>query len=449
MATRVVAHDDLPADAGLSAVGLLMRFGGGLAFWLGIYGVVLALTARGSIGIVGVLILGTARSAFHVRTGRAMLQGGPGHVRLAWIYAIVGLAHSLVLGLLVRDLPPGLSTVMPFVVGLSVAWPIVVIGILLRPATRAVAAANRRIFAEDLGLTGVGSLMTAMGAIGALVMAFWILVAVSSGIMKAGFFGVLLILLGVGFFMRSFLHFRGGLRLLRRFDVRQFRSDADQYFFVAVVTTVIACVLMLFAGAMKGGVVGLLMILPVAGIMLTWPSIVRDTGTVELRPDGEDEGPPIRLSRDQGLFTLGLVILTLGIFALVSLLFMATVLPTPPAGGAGLGNFMTLGQTTGWLGWVSTGAGLWAGLELVGMTSRRKIAVAVYLAATAVVTFGQIGLVMDMLDLQGGAARRLIGSQMVGLVLLQLALPLALPLVATVQAWRKPPQRAVEVEDVF
>ncbi|MEZ4472206.1 MAG: hypothetical protein R3F60_15710 [bacterium] len=333
MASRVVDHEELPADAGLSAIGVLMRFGGGTAFWMGIYGVVLALTARAGIGLIGVLALGTARSAFHARVGRAMTQGGPGHVRLAWIYGVIGVAHSAILALMLDGLPPGLGAVMPYLVGLSVAWPLVVMGMLLRPAARAVGQAGRRIFAEDLGMTGVAALMVVMGGIGTLVMGVWLVLLLTSGVMGAGFMGVLLLLLGLGFFMRSFLHLRGGLRLLWRFDFRRFRADADQYFMAAVVSTVVACVLMLFGGLAKGGVVGLLMILPVAGILLTWPSIVRDAGTVELRPDLEDDGPPVRLSRDHGLVTLGLAILTLGVLGVVSLAFVASLLPasTRPA----------------------------------------------------------------------------------------------------------------------
>ncbi|MEZ4465153.1 MAG: hypothetical protein R3F43_11815 [bacterium] len=180
-------------------------------------------------------------------------------------------------------------------------------------------------------MTGVAALMVVMGGIGTLVMGAWLVLLLTSGVMSAGFMGVLMLLLGLGFFVVPAP--ARGLRLLWRFDFRRFRADADQYFMAAVVSTVVACVLMLFGGLAKGGVVGLLMILPVAGILLTWPSIVRDAGTVELRPDLEDDGPPVRLSRDHGLVTLGLAILTLGVFGLVSLAFVASLLPasTRPA----------------------------------------------------------------------------------------------------------------------
>jgi len=455
VAKRVVSEEALPADAGLSALGILMRLGGSIALWLGVYGLILALMQRASLLVIALVAMAVARSFLHVRAGRALWGGQPEAASRVWAYVAFAVLHSALIVPAVGEVPPNLR-LMPYLgVAVLVTWPLVVAGLMARPNARAVVAAmrasRRRIFAEDLNITGVSALMTALGTVGVLVMGLMLLISVQSDALAGGFVGWLGILLISGFVLRSFLQARSGIGFLRRGDARAFRTQNDQYILVSILTTVVVGILLLFLTLAQAGLLGLVMLVPVAGCLLSWPLIVRDVGTVELRPDlEEEEPPPIQVGRDRGLVLLGMVLLAMGVlggvFSLISLLIDPELLanftrnsPMQPMEGAT------------WLGLASVASSVWAGCECIAMSSRLRPAVAVNLAITAVVTvLGTIAIVKNLgaLNTLGGtaAAMRLQITLVAGV---QLVVPLALPAMATLQALRKAPKVPIRVDEVF
>lgn len=451
---RVVTHEELPADAGLSALGILMRFGGGLGLWVGIYALIILLMMSLGLGLVGLMALGVGRSYLHGRAGRALAAARPDGVRLAWGYVAVGLVHTVALVPFADDLPAAFSGLIYVVMGLSASWPLVVAGLLLRPSAKGVVAAmqerRRRIFAEDLGITGVAALMVAMGSVGMLLVAFWMVMMVQVGTLKAGFFGWLTLMIGAGFLVRSFLHTRSGLGQLRRFDPSAFRARNDQYFLVAMLTTGVVAVLMLFT-AIQGGLAALLMIIPIVGLLMSWPNTVRDVGSVELRADlDEEDAPSIRPARDQGLVMLGMVLLAYGAFGACNsaVLFVLDVPELAELSGSPMG----LPQTATWQSLLTTATSLWAGVELVAMSPRRKLAtvanlgiVATMTVLSAIETFKVLEFFVD----SPFGDRRMLQPQAIGTAVMQVIAPLALPVVATVQVLRRPTPVEVDVAEVF
>lgn len=454
---RVVTHEELPADAGLSALGVLMRLGGALGLWVGVYALIMVLMLSMSLGVVGLLGLGVLQSYLHTRAGKALSFVRPGADRLVWAYVGVSLLHTVALLPFLDELPPSFSAVSYVVLGLSASWPLVVVGLMLRPQARAVLAAmkasRKRIFAEDLGITGTAALMTAMGFVGVVLVGLWMVLVVQAGTLKAGFAGWLTVMLGAGFLLRSFLHARAGVVQLRRFNPSGFRAACGQYGLVSVFTTAVVALMMLL-GAISAGLVALLMLIPVVGIFMAWPHIVRDAGTVELRSDlDDDESPPIRPARDQGLVMLGMVLLAYGAYgACGSLLLLVIDMPgLAEAAGTDLSS-LGMPETATWQSLLTTATSLWAGVELVGMTPRRKVAVAANVGIIATMTvlaaidsFKSLELLMD--SPFGG--RRMLQPQTIGMTIGQVLAPLALPVVILVQVLRKPSPIEVNVEEVF
>lgn len=438
-------HDNplLPADAGLSALGLLMRVGGAFGLWIGII-FLLAMLTMPRVGLSAlVLALGPLRSWAHSRAGGRLQQSAPEAQQAVWLYIGLAIAHLAALKLV--SAPPALKPALDMLFLFSLAWPVAVIVLVMRPSAqrvlRHVREKRQRIFAEDGGLMGVAALMAAIGSVGACLVATWMVIALSSGIMKAGWVGALTLIIGLAFFARSVLHAKAGIGALRSFNPTRFRADCDRYFGVAVLTTVLMCLLVLIS-SISGGIVAFLMIIPIGALSMLWPSMARNVGAVELRPDLEDDPPAIGPGRDNGAVTLGVALIALATFSVA--IILAPMFGIPMSGPTAA----SLQQQPLWMSLGATALTLWTGAECVGMTSRRRIAAAAYLVVS-VITFGY-GLI-NVWDLFGemSGPRAAFGSQMILLVLTSMATSLALPIIVAIQVLRAGPPQPVDVNSVF
>jgi hypothetical protein len=434
-------HDNplLPADAGLSSLGLLMRVGGAVGFWSSLIMVVAATAMRGKMGVALVLLLGVGRSWMHMQAGRRLQQSAPEAMKHIWLYLGFALVHLV--ALLLIDAPADLKRMLAMVFSMSLGWPLVVLGLVMRPAAKrvidTVSNQRTRIFAEDGGILGAAALMTAMGTVGVFVVGLWSVTMISGGLMRAGFIGIIIAIIALAFLVRAALHALTGWRTLRAFNPTRFRMDCDRYFGVAVLTTVLICLLMLIS-SLQAGLVGFISVVPVAALSMLWPSLVRNVGAVEVRPDLEDEPPPIRSSRDNGVVTLGMVLI--GMVALsVGVLWAARQGAQVSMGG--------LTQQPLWLSAISLALTLWAGLECVGMTPRRKLATIIYLVSAVLgVGYGLVqllGMIGDVPVLRG------MGNQLLWISLFSAVTSLALPVIVAWQVLRKDAGQPVDVEAVF
>ena len=433
-------HDNplLPADAGLSAVGLMMRVGGGVGLWAGIFLVLASVTTRSATAVSLAFALGIARAWAHGRAGQRLQQSAPEATRALIIYFSLVVLH--VAALLLIDSNRKMQPVVGGVLMLSSAWPVIALAMLLRPSARrvlrAVRTTRQRVFPEDGGLIGAASLMTVAGVVGTILVALWCAIAIPT-IASTGFAGVIAVLLGLAFLTRSGLQAMAGIRTLRHFNLHRFQIDATRYFTASIVTTVVLCLITLIGG-LQGGIVGILMVLPVGALSMLWPSIIRNVGSVELRPDLDDDPPSLGASRDNGVVTLGVALCAM----------------------AGLGGATTFGPFNGSMGaaefdaaaplWMSLGfivITVWTGAECIAMSSRRKAAVCVYIvAAVGSAGYGLIQSInlFDTLPALGGMR----GSGM-WIGLLTSVVALALPTVVGIQVLRKGAPRPTALESVF
>ena len=430
-------HDNplLPADAGLSALGLMMRLGGGAGLWLGMFMVLFSVNTRASSMTSLAFAVGIARSWAHARAGRRLQQSAPEAVGALALY--FGLAVVNIVALLVTDTHRALIPITQMILLATSAWPVIVLALVLRPSARRVLRTVRRsrarIFAEDGGVMGAAGLMSVAGVVGSVVVALWCVMAVPL-VSRAGILGVMLLLLGLAFLARSALQATAGIRALRSFNPNRFYSDTARYFSASVITTVLLCPLTLITG-LQTGIIGFVVVVPVGALSMLWPSILRAVGTVELRPDLDDDPPTVSASRDNGVVTLGIAMCAMAGMGAASI-------SMPLQAGLPAGAAAPLWLTVGFLT-----ATLWAAAECVAMSSRRKIAVAVYLVA-AVASAGH-GLIQSITLLDSMPIRSPMNGAGVWLSVLASVVVLAMPTIVGVQVLRKGAPRPPDLESVF
>lgn len=432
-------HDNplLPADAGLSALGLMMRVGGGFGLWAGVFLVLGSVSTRSSALVSLAFVLGIARSWAHGRAGHRLQQSAPEATRAVTIY--FGLVVVHIAALLFVDANRPMAPVINALLLLTSAWPVIALSLLLRPSARrvlkAVRTTRQRIFPEDGGLLGAASLMAIAGVVGSIVITLWCVMAVPF-MARAGIFGLIAIALGLALLGRSGLQALAGIRGLRRFNPHRFQADAARYFTASVITTILLCLLTLVTG-LQNGIIGLMMVVPVGALSMLWPSIIRNVGSVELRPDLDDEDPIISASRDNGVVTLGVALC-----AMASLGGAAAISPLSRSAEMGMRVAAPLWLSLGFV--VIT---LWAGGECIAMSSRRKLAVCVYIVA-AVGSAGY-GLIQSAMLIEHLPALSSVRGSGVWISVLTSIVALALPAVVGVQVLRKGTPRPAELESIF
>jgi hypothetical protein len=387
-----------------------------------------------------VLCLSAGRSFLHARCGRSL---GHGDARAARTYVIAALLHTVAVVALIRGLVPISVGKLALVGGVALlSWPAVVALLAARAARghdpQWVPAA------ADQGLTGLAILMAGLGSIGFMMTLIYGALAFQTAMAMRGFglgggaglsmaiIGGLLLVFGA----RAFVPLRGGFGFLRTFDVEAFHEARERYFKMGVITCVVGLVAILVVGAIGGLFVVLLIGLPVVGLLMSWPFVVREASSVPLEAFNEDVGG-IDPAPDAGLSTLGVVLIAGGVFTAVYLVVLQAV--GVPFGG----NTLAAPEST-WRVAVTAALYLWVGVELLRATARVPLALYVYGALSLALAFWQVYVSWDVMGALMAAGAVPTGKAQAWLmILLPAAITLVLPALGLLQLRRQPPASAL------
>jgi hypothetical protein len=394
----------MPADHGLASLGLVMQLGGSLfAGYMALIAVFPIFAGLGAGSLVAFLLgaAGAVRSAFHRSAGSALLYGSPrGVFRPTYTYIGVAVAQTgLTLLLLNRGGAPPSAQANLTIALVLLAWPLTLLVLLTRPRLRGLAADDVLPVGEDLGFEGAAALMVLLGLTGALIAGFKLY---SGALLPGGALGADGMLI-VGVFAmllaRSILHTLAGVKGTRGIDSDGATESAARYFSFGVVSSVIAggALLILFMSRPGVGLHPAMLLLVACAVylLLTWPLILRRFYTERNFSAllAGAEGPSYRRAPDAGMTAVGWLLLALGVFQL------SLALPAALCGqgelthalrafdlfDTGMGDLAGAGRSTWW----SVGIGMtqvWAGLELIHMTDRHRLAATIYGAVASLVT---------------------------------------------------------------
>jgi hypothetical protein len=387
----------LPADHGLSSLGLVMQLVGGLTFGAMAIFALTPLLGAGRSPMAWPLFLlgasGVVRAVYHRIAGSGLIYGSPkGHLHGVKVYIGVALGETALWVWVFKsqfDMP---GKAIFAVALLLVAWPLTLLAVLAWPRLRRYASESLPV-PEDMGFEGAAVLMTLFGAVGVLMSGLFLVTILRAGgeVLSTGpglFFVAILIVLGV----RAVFHLMAGVKGTRGLDSDGATEAATRYFNFGVVSSVIvggALMVVLMMTALHPA--SLLMCGLVVYFLLVWPLILRRfymERNFSALLAGQ-EGPSYRRAPDAGLTALGWLLLASAVYGLASALPQALFGLEGMTGGLGAlmssmgggGLERELGEAASSTAWWSLGlAGLqlWAGLELIGMTDRHKLAGTIY-----------------------------------------------------------------------
>jgi len=400
----------VPADQGLSALGMLMQLAGNV---LAAYVALITFTILFSMGMRDgggsetlwiFLILGVSigRSLLHRSAGAQLLYGDPqiqgGRMRGVQRYITFALAQSAIVAAIIKFKfdAPGKAAFAIFV-GLAL-WPGLLAGLLTLPRFRRFK--DELPLTEDKGFEGASILMTVLGLCGLIgVGTALILMFKMPGAMKGT--GVLFALSLMLLVVRSVLHVQAGLSGLRETSVDQSVERANRYANFGVISSFcMGGALLLWVMSSALSVAGLAMISGLIWILLAWPLIVRRFYSDRQFADllAGDHAPIHRRSPDAGLTWLGWLLIAQAAMT-ASILIPQLILGLGDGGGGGhhrggMGDMTEMLSILGGAGgmrsiWWSVGLiGLqgWAGFELVRMSPLSRTIASVFGVAGVVVT---------------------------------------------------------------
>ncbi len=394
----------VPADNGLSSLGLIMQLGGTLlTATVGMLGIGQLMTIVQLRHTAGSTLLWTLvatalcvmRSMVHHAAGVDLLYGrrtpaGEPASPLVGLrrYIAIGTVQSVLLsGLFVWQFGTSITSGVAFAIGLA-AWPLALAGMMATGKFQRFAIEVP--VAEDKGFEGASVLMTIMGLCGALATGAVLVVFFKGG--GEAFQGVnalLVITTGV-LFVRSCLHVHAGTSGLRETSIDRSVELANRYANFGVISAFCAAgALLMFFMSMTFSFVGVLPIAALCWMLMAWPLIVRrffsDRQFADLLSGGETIH---RRAPDAGTTGLGWFLLAHAMFSAISVVpsILGTQVASDQLGmlSGGL-DAAALGQSKWWgiAAWVLQA---WAGFELIRMSPIHRIVGSVYGAAGAAIT---------------------------------------------------------------
>jgi hypothetical protein len=419
-----LAGPRLPADNGLSSLGLLMQLGG--AVYLGImafFTMETLIAGRGAIGtwiLLLVGITGAVRSWLHWAAGRAMLSGrertelGGGPLQPTLLYVWVALAQTALLLLLFKAKLNMPGKQLFVLTSMLAAWPLTLLVVV---NTRRFRAYMDRIPpGEDRGFEGLSIYMLLFGVMGAIFAGMLVILLFELPSEARGFEWALLLLTAVLLVVRSIFHARAGTCGVTSINPYTLSDATMRYASWGFGTAILAaCVVLLILMKNRADASGMLLILLAAYLLFAWPIIVRtffqQRGLVGLGLDPEEE--EYRRAPDLGLTALGWLLLALGVMELATAvpgaLFGVEGLPAGEMLGADLFAKGDLASAFGRSQWWEVLVGaveLWAAIELITMSERWKVATLVYGGvATAVMLYVSLPLFEQLKDVSREALR--------------------------------------------
>lgn len=435
----------VPADQGLSSLGLIMQLAGTLfAAFISLFMFMTLLTPRmGGDGtmlwIFLVLGLCVARSFYHRAAGTELLYGRRtlsetpvsafAGVRR---YVAVALGQTVLLAALMKikfDVP---GHIIAGVAGGLAVWPVTLLIIFSLPRFKRIESGQLPI-AEDKGFEGASILMAIFGTCGVLATGTILVLMLRMGgkAMQQG--PMVLILLAVGMLVvRSAIHVQAGLSGIRETSIDRSVELANRYANFGVISSFCAAgAILLMIMTMGMNVMGLAFISGACWLLMSWPMIVRrffsDRQFADLLAG---EGTNIhRRAPDAGLSGLGWLLVAQAAFG-------ATILVFQLGAGSGDADGMTrmMASLSGPSGmrsvWFSVGLTVlqaWAGWELIRMSAQHKLIGLIYGVVATGLTLYMVWPLIDLLKHSGRGFG--LGTQeltmMIGPIAIQLVIPIA------------------------
>ena len=398
-----LAGAGVPADQGLSSLGLLMQLAGNLfAAYGGLLAFMMLFALRGSGETLWIIVLlgaCIARSIYHRNAGTQLLYGTSSLVveeganqRTAGIrrYIIVAFLQSALVGaMLLGKFKMPEKIVAGIVLGL-VVWPTVLAVLMQLPRFKRFA--NDLPLTEDKGFEGASILMTVLGLCGLVGSGTMLLVLLDlpgKALTKGP--GVLIALSLAMLVVRSVLHVQAGLSGLRETSVDRSVELANRYANFGVISSFCAGgALLLFVMSSAANIIGLAVICGLCWMLMAWPLIIRRFFSDRQFADllAGDQAPTHRRAPDAGLTGLGWLLLGHAVFSASFLL--PQILMGADRDLRELQAIMSLGGAAGLRSvWFSVGIVVlqaWAGYELIRMSPQSRIIGSVFGIVGAIVT---------------------------------------------------------------
>lgn len=387
-----LAGANMPADRGLTGLGLLMQFSGSIFLAFGAFMVMMPMLS-GPVGggssqmtMIFVAALCMVRSAFHRSAGRALLYGSAkGPLHPVKVYIGVALAQSALLYILLGD---ALSTKECLhVFAIVSAWPVTLALVLSRPQFRKLGTSL--LHGEDMGFESAAVMMTIFGILGAMTTALVMLTVYQAPSFKIGdvpdflMLGMLSMLL-----VRSIFHAKAGFQGCQGVRAEQATASAARYFNFGIMSAIIASGIVMLQMLMKIGTLHFV-VFGAVGLMgyllLIWPLMLRTFYTDRNFSMLIEDQEATRRAPDTGLTALGWLLLALGSVSLASALGALFFIGNKGASS----ELVMLGASSSNSQWLNIGLAALqtaAGYELIRMSPRHKLITTIYGAATVVAT---------------------------------------------------------------
>lgn len=463
---RPLSGPDMPADNGLTALGMLMQLGGHVFLALmAFFTSVLLVTSRGAGDGVGVMLLvgvaGIVRSGLHRSAGAALVNAandstGRDPWRLTRIYVGVALAQTA-LAVVVMKSELHLSGAALAQMALAlVAWPITLLVVTRMARFRRFGQGIP--MPEDRGFEGAGIIMLLFGILGSMFAVIVIAAMLGAGPILQLWQGWLMLLIVALLGIRSLVHLGAGIGAVTGANPARFSQRAVSYVNWGIGTAAIAgggLFLLMASGEADGAFLAIIGVF--IYLLLAWPLVVKMVVVnrdVPIVSDGTDE--PWGRAPDLGMTALGwlmLVFAVLGLASAVPLLFSEPMSPFGRGGnplenllGSGIlgGDLAARMGRSNWFSVAIAALQLWAAIELITLSQRWKLATITYGVGAALISvyvslpmFEQIGVMFDQI-LRGGHVRIVV----LGQVAMSLVIPIGAILLANRAGTAAPTARA-------
>jgi len=416
----------VPADQGLSALGMLMQLAGNVfAAYVALITFTILFAAGGSGGsetlwIFLILGLSIGRSLLHRSAGAQLLYGDPsiqgGRMRGVTRYISFALAQSAILGAIIKfkfDAPG--KAAFAVAVGLAL-WPALLAGLLTLPRFRKFK--DELPLTEDKGFEGASILMAVLGLCGLIGVgtALILMFQMPGKALQSGT-NVLLILSLMLLVVRSILHVQAGLSGLRETSVDHSVELANRYANFGVISSFcMGGALLLFVMSSALSVAGLAIVSGLVWMLLAWPLIIRRFFSDRQFADllAGDHAPVHRRSPDAGLTWLGWLLIAQATLT-ASFVIPQLIMGIDNGGGGGYGHhrggeledmfsiFGSVGVRSIWWSIGLIGLQAWSGFELVRMSPQARMIASIFgVAGIAITIYINLPL-LEALKHGGGA----------------------------------------------
>jgi hypothetical protein len=430
----------LPADLGISGLGLIMQLAGtvftGLSGVMGLMILITMVRAGGMRGggpggsiifwLLAMAATGVMRSVAHRNAGTRLLYDGPG-TPLSGIKRYLTMASiqtGVWLGFFASEAHAPGSMLLALLIMLG-AWP-ATLAILFFATDKFKQLDHGIPVSEDKGFEGGSIIMLILGLTGlgyALVMLYGVMQMPSQALSQLP--GIIMILIAIMLVIRSVLHVIAGWRGVSELHMDRAVEAVSRYANFGVMTAFVAAggMLLMIMSVGGGGAFDVTIIMYIAlflMLLLAWPLIVRKFFSERQFADilsGATETSH-RRAPDLGLTSLGWLLLAFGVMAMSMSLPSAALMPEGGLGGGMRGN--PLGMMFGMLQsgglrspWWPVGAAalqIWAGIELIRMTDSHKLVASIYgVVGTAVAIYINLPM-FDLLKHGGGGLGGMLGG---------------------------------------